>query len=863
MTQGSFTEGGNGIGASTEQVDASRADRIDIPDAALLFRGHFAHAGPDLILTGEDGHRLVITAYFASEKHPDLVAPNGAHLTGDLVDLLAGSPTPGQYAQAKTTLPPEAIGKVEKVVGLVTLIHNGVAGPLHVGDPVFKTDVVQTGANSSCGIAFPDGTALDLVNNTRMALNEYNFEPNSAANGALFSLVEGTFAFVAGQVAHTGDGMKINTPVATMGIRGTVGLFRSEPTVINSNLGHVWSAFLHEDIDGSHQLGRIALIDQDPASPTFGQTFFLLDSSDYIAYLEPQGASQPPHVRLEPNTNSKALENRHFFNDLGKILELYNNADPQTPSTPGSGDNPSDLFQRQLLQDDGGKPLLNFGKLSGSDSEITFGTSLPLIPVVEGLRPNTNTTTSNEATPHASTVFIWNGTGAWPTALANWNSGAPPNSSIDSVILQTGTATFNVPNTTISFLTIDPGATLDIVGGLLSTHGLIDNGTINVDGDPPALMMIGPAVIGSGGTLTAQDGSISFTNGSLLNAGTLTADFGGSVLINESGISSGTTRAIDGGVVTIENGAIVNSVDACHVGNGDGDLSLVNENCGTIDANSCEQALTVDTGCNQIANTGTLAADNGGVLDVASSVNNTGGSIRVSDGGFADFQKDVSGGTATIHGGTLEFDAASNVNVEFDNGLDADYGKFILKDWAAFTGDISGFAGCHANTVHSDEIELLNFTGCNLRDAACYASHTNITTLTIWTSTNYVSLQFVGDFTANDFVVKQVCDNVLIFDPPETSSPSGPSVSIGSGDTFVFHPGEGAQTVNNFNPKNDTIELDHFVNVHNMQELAAAIAPDVHGNAVTELGHGDCIVMPGVNATFLQQNLQNLLHLHV
>jgi hypothetical protein len=38
-------------------------------------------------------------------------------------------------------LPPEAIGKVEKVVGHVTLIHNGVAGPLHVGDPVYKTDV--------------------------------------------------------------------------------------------------------------------------------------------------------------------------------------------------------------------------------------------------------------------------------------------------------------------------------------------------------------------------------------------------------------------------------------------------------------------------------------------------------------------------------------------------------------------------------------------------------------------------------------------------------------------------------------------------------------------------------------------------
>jgi hypothetical protein len=105
MAYGLSTEGGYGIGASTDHVDASHADRIDIPDAELLFRGHFARSGPDLVLTGQDGHRIVVTGYFTTEKHPDLIAPNGAHLNGDLVDLLAGSPTPGQYAQARTTLP--------------------------------------------------------------------------------------------------------------------------------------------------------------------------------------------------------------------------------------------------------------------------------------------------------------------------------------------------------------------------------------------------------------------------------------------------------------------------------------------------------------------------------------------------------------------------------------------------------------------------------------------------------------------------------------------------------------------------------------------------------------------------------------
>src|SRR5262245_21375504 len=423
MVYKSSLEAGYGMGVSTDYVDASHADRIDIPDAALLFRGHFAHAGPDLILTGEDGHRLVITGYFANDKHPDLVAPNGAHVTGDLVDLLTGSPAPGQYAQAKTTLPPEAIGKVEKVVGQVTLIHNGVAGPLHVGDPVCKTDIVETAANSSCGIAFPDGTALDLVNNTRMALSEYNYETNSASNGAIFSLVEGTFAFVAGQVAHTGEGLKINTPVATMGIRGTVGLFRTEPTVINSNLGRVWSVFLHEDIDGSHHLGRIALIDQDPTSPTFGQTFYLLDSSDYIAYLEPQAAGQPPHVRLEPISSSKVLGDRHFFDDLSQILTAFQNGqdNPQSiPGIPGSGDDPNQLIPTPRPHENGGDPrFIDFVPLQGSsgdlfaqppfsgfNSPVMPGQSLNNTPETDIITANASDSLGNKAIPAAINVTV-------------------------------------------------------------------------------------------------------------------------------------------------------------------------------------------------------------------------------------------------------------------------------------------------------------------------------------------------------------------------------------------------------------------------------------------------------------------------
>ena len=44
--------------------------------------------------------------------------------------------------------------------------------------------------------------------------------PMAISNSTLISLTKGTFNFIAGSIAKTGD-MKIDTPVGTVGIRGT------------------------------------------------------------------------------------------------------------------------------------------------------------------------------------------------------------------------------------------------------------------------------------------------------------------------------------------------------------------------------------------------------------------------------------------------------------------------------------------------------------------------------------------------------------------------------------------------------------------------------------------------------------------
>jgi hypothetical protein len=122
------------------------------------------------------------------------------------------------------------IGKVVTATGSVTIERAnatviqakvaGDAGQLKAGDFVYQGDVVQTGADGRLGINFTDGTAFNLSSNARMALSEFVYDRDGKPNSTLFNLTKGTFTFVAGKIAKTGD-MKIDTPVATLGVRGT------------------------------------------------------------------------------------------------------------------------------------------------------------------------------------------------------------------------------------------------------------------------------------------------------------------------------------------------------------------------------------------------------------------------------------------------------------------------------------------------------------------------------------------------------------------------------------------------------------------------------------------------------------------
>lgn len=148
-----------------------------------------------------------------------LVAGAPAWLLPWLRSARAQDPAPSAQAAA------DQIGQVATLQGsaTVTRAKAATAIALRVNDPVFKNDTLATAANSMLGVTFDDQTTFSLSQNTRIVVDEFVYAEGGAANAASFNVATGTAAFVASLVAKTGN-MKITTPVATLGIRGTTGV---------------------------------------------------------------------------------------------------------------------------------------------------------------------------------------------------------------------------------------------------------------------------------------------------------------------------------------------------------------------------------------------------------------------------------------------------------------------------------------------------------------------------------------------------------------------------------------------------------------------------------------------------------------
>ena len=114
------------------------------------------------------------------------------------------------------------VGQIKVSKGAVHIERGGQKVPGQVGTRVRQSDVVVTGADGSAGIAFMDDSLLSVGPNSVLAIDRFEFDSTTHRGAFDSSLRKGTLAAVSGKLAkQTPDAMKVKTPAALLGVRGT------------------------------------------------------------------------------------------------------------------------------------------------------------------------------------------------------------------------------------------------------------------------------------------------------------------------------------------------------------------------------------------------------------------------------------------------------------------------------------------------------------------------------------------------------------------------------------------------------------------------------------------------------------------
>ena len=118
----------------------------------------------------------------------------------------------------------EAIARVIVSSGQFTAIQpDGKERVLKRRSAIFEGDTLKTAKDARAQIRFKDGALIDIQAATQLRLDEYNYQGKvDGTEKNTMSLIKGGFRTITGVVGKKNKkNYKVNTPVATIGIRGT------------------------------------------------------------------------------------------------------------------------------------------------------------------------------------------------------------------------------------------------------------------------------------------------------------------------------------------------------------------------------------------------------------------------------------------------------------------------------------------------------------------------------------------------------------------------------------------------------------------------------------------------------------------
>ncbi len=118
----------------------------------------------------------------------------------------------------------EVVGRLTQVDGRVDLLKGGKlpATPLKLGDNVESGDVLRSKSLSKAQVTFIDNSVITLSPESRLAIDDYQFEPAKQKRNAVFTLFQGLAHVVVNKLYKVDEpDFVIKTQTAITGVRGT------------------------------------------------------------------------------------------------------------------------------------------------------------------------------------------------------------------------------------------------------------------------------------------------------------------------------------------------------------------------------------------------------------------------------------------------------------------------------------------------------------------------------------------------------------------------------------------------------------------------------------------------------------------
>jgi hypothetical protein len=116
----------------------------------------------------------------------------------------------------------QVIGVIKTVKDNASVIRGQQTIPTTIGTKLYLNDTLQTGPDSSLGLIFRDDSVLSMGPSSRVILDQFLFAPAEGKLGFLIKIMRGTIAYLSGVIGKLSPSTaKFETPVATIGIRGT------------------------------------------------------------------------------------------------------------------------------------------------------------------------------------------------------------------------------------------------------------------------------------------------------------------------------------------------------------------------------------------------------------------------------------------------------------------------------------------------------------------------------------------------------------------------------------------------------------------------------------------------------------------